>query len=345
MRSFKLVVLESDMPKVAVVTGAGAGVGRATAEEFARSGFDVALLSRDSGRLEAVAERLQRLGARALAIPTDVADAEAVERAAAQVEAELGSIDVWVNVAMATIFGPVSELRPREFERATQVTYLGQVYGVMAALKRMRPRNRGAIVNVGSALSHRAVPLQSAYCGAKFAVRGFTDSLRSEILHDGLDIKIVEVDLPAINTPQFDWSLNTTGFQATPIPPIYQPEVAARAIVFAATHGRRRMWVGLSTIKAIVGNWIAPGRLDRYLAGAGYCGQLAGPLPSVDAPSNLFEAVPGTYGAHGRFDDEAKSVNWETFADQHRATLAIGAVVLAAIWRRHRRRKRITRRA
>jgi NAD(P)-dependent dehydrogenase (short-subunit alcohol dehydrogenase family) len=340
MRGFKPEVLESEMPKVAVVTGAGAGVGRATAEEFARRGYDVALLSRDSGRLEAAAEEARRFGVRALAIPTDVADAEAVERAAARAEAELGPIDVWVNVAMATIFGPVSRLTPREFERATQVTYLGQVYGVMAALKWMRPRNRGAIVNVGSALAHRAIPLQSVYCGAKFAVRGFTDSLRSEILHDKLDIKIAEVDLPAINTPQFDWALNKTGLRATPVPPIYQPEVAARAIVFAATHERPRMWVGFSTVKAIVANWIAPGRLDRYLASAGYSGQLADRLLPSGAPSNLFEPVPGAYGAHGRFDHQAKAISLEAFADRHRAAVTLGAIALAVMCLRRRRRKR-----
>jgi NAD(P)-dependent dehydrogenase (short-subunit alcohol dehydrogenase family) len=329
---------ERNMSKVAVVTGAGAGIGRATAVEFAKRGYDVGLLSRDPGRLQSAAEEVERYGVRALTIPTDVADAKAVEAAADRIEQELGPIDVWTNVAMATVFAPVSRLTPEEFERATKVTYLGQVYGVMAALKRMRPRNRGAIVNVGSALGHRAIPLQSAYCGAKFAIRGFTDSLRSELLHDGLDIHLSEVDLPAVNTPQFDWALNKTGLRAQPIPPIFQPEVAARAIVFAATHRRARLWVGLSTVKAIVANWLAPGRIDRFLASAGYSGQLADRLLPSNAPSNLFEPVAGDYGTHGRFDEQARAVSWQLFADRHRAAVALGAVTL--VWMLSRRGSR-----
>ncbi len=231
--------------KIALITGAGAGVGRAAAEAFARAGYDVALLSRERERLVRAAAQLQAAySVRALAVPTDVADAQAVEAAAARVERELGEIDVWVNVAMATIFAPLSSISPRDFERATQVTYLGQVHGTMAALARMRKRNRGAIVNVGSALASRAIPLQSAYCGAKFAVRGFTDAVRSELIHDGLDVHISLVDLPAINTPQFDWAANRTGQDARPVAPVYEPEVAARAILFAAQHRRRTLWLG-----------------------------------------------------------------------------------------------------
>ncbi|SAL86382.1 short chain dehydrogenase [Caballeronia choica] len=308
------------MSKIVVVTGAGAGVGRATVEEFARRGYDVALLSRDSQRLERAAAHLRaEYGVRALPIPTDVADAQAVEDAAARTEKELGAIDVWVNVAMATVFAPVSSLTAREFERGTQVTYLGQVHGTMAALARMRARNRGTIVNVGSALGYRSVPLQSIYCGAKFAVRGFTDSLRSEIRHDRLRVHLTMVDLPAVNTPQFDWAKNKMGRRAKPVAPIYQPEVAARAIFFAATHRQREVWVGFSTVKAILANRVAPALIDRYLASAGYRGQLTDePLPE-DAPANLYEPVPGDYGAHGRFDDQARPRSWEMFTDRHRS--------------------------
>lgn len=244
------------MARIAVITGAGAGVGRATVEEFARQGYDVALLSRDPARLEQAAVGVRRFGVRALPISTDVADATVVEAAAERVEAELGPIDVWVNVAMATVFAPVDKLTANEVERGTRVTYLGQVHGMMSALKRMRARNRGTIVNVGSALAYRSVPLQSIYCGAKAAIRGFTDSLRSEILHDKLNVHPTTVDLPAINTPQFDWALNKMGKKAKPVAPIFQPEVADRAIFFAATHKRREIWVGWPTIKAILANQI-----------------------------------------------------------------------------------------
>ncbi len=315
------------MPKIAVVTGAGAGVGRATAWEFARRGYDVALLSRDADRLDSAANDLRRLGVRALPIPTDVGDSGAVEAAAERIEAELGPIDIWANVAMATIFAPVHDITAQEFERGTKVTYLGQVHGTMAALKRMRRRNRGTIVNVGSALGYRSIPLQSVYCGAKFAVRGFTDSLRSELLHDKLDIHLTMVDLPAINTPQFNWALNKTGKKARPVAPIYQPEVAARAIFFAATHKRRQIWLGYPTVQAILANRIAPGLIDRYLAKSGYNGQLTTEPSGPDAPANLFEPVPGDFSAHGRFDAEAKTRSWEMFTDRHRAAFWAAAAV------------------
>ena len=320
------------MPKIAVVTGAGAGVGRATAEEFARQGYDVALLSRDAARLEHAAEMLRGRGVRALPIPTDVADAAAVDAAAAKVEEELGPIDVWVNVAMATVFAPVSKLTPEEFERGTRVTYLGQVHGTMSALKRMRERNCGTIVNVGSALGYRSVPLQSIYCGAKFAIRGFTDSLRSEIIHDKLNVHLTMVDLPAVNTPQFDWAMNKMGKKAKPVAPIYQPEVPARAIFFAATHKRRQIWVGYPTVQAILANRIAPGLIDKYLATAGYKGQLSDEALSPNAPANLFEPVPGNYAAHGRFDRRSRNGSWEMFTDRHRtafwAAASIGFVAV-----------------
>jgi short-subunit dehydrogenase len=308
------------MSKVVVVTGAGAGVGRASVEEFARQGYDVALLSRDEDRLARAAGQLQaRYGARTLAISTDVADPGAVESAASRIEEELGPIDVWVNVAMATVFAPVSKLTALEFERGTKVTYLGQVHGTMAALSRMRTRNRGTIVNVGSALAYRSVPLQSIYCGAKFAIRGFTDALRSEIIHDKLDVHLTMVDLPAMNTPQFDWALNKMGKKAKPVAPIFEPEVAARAIFFAATHRRRQIWVGFPTVKAILANRIAPGLIDKYLATAGYKGQLTDEALAADAPANLFEPVPGAYGAHGRFDSQSKTRSWQMFTERHRA--------------------------
>ncbi|MGI4800992.1 MAG: SDR family oxidoreductase [Janthinobacterium lividum] len=317
------------MNKIAVITGAGAGVGRAAVEEFARNGYDVALLSRDSDRLEQAAADIRRYGVRALPIPTDVADADAVEAAATKVEKELGPIDVWVNVAMATVFAPVSKLTAEEVKRGTDVTYLGQVHGMMAALSRMRRRNRGTIVNVGSALAYRSVPLQSVYCGAKAAIRGFTDSLRSEIIHDKLSVHITMVDLPAVNTPQFDWAMNKMGRKAQPVPPIYQPEVPARAIFFAATHKRRDVWVGFPTVKAILANRIAPGLIDRYLAKAGYAGQLTDIPEPADAPANLFEPVPGAYGAHGRFDKRRpRTGSWEMFTDRHKmALLGVLAVI------------------
>ena len=323
------------MAKVVVVTGAGAGVGRATVEEFARAGYDVALLSRDPGRLDQAAADVRRHGGRALPIPTDVADAAAVEAAADRVEQELGPIDVWVNVAMATVFAPVSKLTPEEVRRGTEVTYLGQVHGMMSALARMRRRNRGTIVNVGSALAYRSVPLQSIYCGAKSAIRGFTDSLRSEIIHDGLDVHLTTVDLPAINTPQFDWALNKMGRKAMPVPPIYAPEVPARAILFAATHRRREVWLGFPTLKAIVANRIAPSWIDKYLAKAGYTGQLTDQRLPADAPSNLFEPVPGSYGAHGRFDAQSRSGDLEIFTDRHRDAVVVGAAMLLATWGLH----------
>ena len=320
------------MGKIVVITGAGAGIGRAAATEFARRGCDIALLSRDPERLQRAAAELRAMGVRALPIPTDVADAAAVEAAADQVERDLGPIDVWVNVAMATVFAPVSKLTPEEILRGTQVTYLGQVHGILAALKRMRTRNHGSIVCVGSALAYRSVPLQSIYCGAKSAIRGFVDSLRSEIVHDKLNVTLSMVDLPAVNTPQFDWSLNKMGRRAQPVPPIYQPEVPARAIVFAAFHPRRQISVGLPTVLAIAANRIAPGLLDRYLAKSGYSGQLTDqPIPA-DAPANLFHPVPGDYGAHGRFDRRRpRTRSWEMFTTGHRAAFWTGAAIVFGV--------------
>lgn len=309
--------------------------------EFARHGYSVALLARDPDRLDAAAIEVRELGGRALPIPTDVADAEAVERAASQAERELGPIDVWVNVAMATVFAPVAQLTAQEFARATAVTYLGQVYGTMAALRCMTPRKRGAIVCVGSALAYRSVPLQSAYCGAKAAIRGFVDSLRSELIHDKLAITLSMVELPAVNTPQFDWALNKMGRRARPVPPVFQPEIPARAIFFAVKHPRRQTWIGFPTVKAILANRIAPGLIDRYLACAGYSGQVSDEPVAADAPNNLFEPVAGPYAAHGRFNAEARRSSYEVFTSRHRnamwATLGAGAL-LCALYRIGKRR-------
>ncbi|WP_158806256.1 MULTISPECIES: SDR family oxidoreductase [unclassified Acidisoma] len=319
------------MGRIVVITGSSAGVGRATAFEFARRGDDVALLARNAERLEDLAAKLRAMGVRALAIPTDVADSEAVKQAADRVENELGPIDVWINAAMATIFGAVGTISAAEFRRATEVTYLGQVYGTVVALERMKTRDRGTIINVGSALAYRSVPLQSAYCGAKFAVRGFTDSLRSELLHDRSRIHLTMVHLPAVNTPQFDWAMNKTGHRAQPVPPIFQPEVAARAIAFAATCRRREVWVGFSSIKAIVGNMIAPGLLDHYLAHFGYSSQMAEERLPMNPPSNLFESVPGHATSHGRFDSQARPQSLEMATSRHRNAIAAGVIGLGLL--------------
>jgi NAD(P)-dependent dehydrogenase (short-subunit alcohol dehydrogenase family) len=289
-----------------VITGASAGVGRATAIAFARSGFNVGLIARGRDGLEGAKRDVEAAGGRALVLPLDVADAEAVSAAADRVIAEWGKIDVWVNDAMATIFSPVHEIEPDEFRRVTEVTYLGQVYGTMAALKHMRPRNHGTIVQVGSALSYRAIPLQSAYCGAKFAIRGFTDALRSELAHDKSRVRLSMVQLPAVNTPQFDWARSRMHQRLQPVPPIYQPEAIAREIVRAARDAPRELWIGHSALKAIIGTLLLPRLGDHLLATEGYSGQLAAEPARSDRPDNLFEPVSGDPGAHGRFDARAR---------------------------------------
>lgn len=307
------------MATTVVVTGASAGVGRAIARAFADAGCDVGLIARNAERLAQAKDEVESRGCRAHAVPTDVADAQAVERAAEDIENTLGPIDVWVNDAMVTIFAPVHEIAPEEFRRSTEVTYLGTVYGTMAALRRMRERRKGSIVQVGSALAYRSVPLQSAYCGSKFAIRGFTDSLRTELMHDGIPINLTMVHLPGMNTPQFDWALNKMPRKAMPVPPIYQPEVAARAVVFAAFHHRREIWVGGPTWKTIIGNKIAPSLVDLILARIGYRKQMRLTPNPTNAPANLFDTVPGRYGAHGSFDDEARDSAVTVWAQEHRA--------------------------
>jgi short-subunit dehydrogenase len=324
-----------------VITGAAAGVGRAVAHAFAARGAKIGLLARGVEDLEAAAAEVRAAGGVALVLPTDVADATAVENAADAVERELGPIDIWVNCAMATIFSPVWEISPQEFRRATEVTYLGFVHGTMAALRRMRPRNRGTIVQVGSALAYRAIPLQSAYCGAKFAIRGFTDSLRSELLHERSAVHITMVQLPAVNTPQFDWARNKTGRRPQPVPPIYQPEVAAEAILYAAYARRREIYVSWSNWKVILGNKLAPGLADRILASAGYSGQLTGEPTPANAPDNLFTPLTGNHGAHGRFDARARSASSELWFSRNRGWLAagfglFGGILAASLARRQR---------
>lgn len=317
--------------EVVVVTGASAGVGRATARAFAERGASVALLARGTDGLEGAREDVEALGGRALVLPVDVAEAEAVEGAAARVEEELGPIDVWVNNAMASVFAPFKEITAEEFRRATEVTYLGQVHGTMAALKRMLPRDRGMIVQVGSALSYRAIPLQSTYCGAKFATRGFTDSLRAELKHDGSRVHMTMVQLPALNTPQFGWSRTKLPRHPQPVPPIYQPEVAAEAIFWAAHQRRREVYVGVSSVATILGNKVAPWAADLYLGLTGYEGQQTDDFVGPNRPDNLFEPVPGDHGAHGAFDEEAYDGSSQLWATKNRGWLALVGAGLAGV--------------
>ena len=329
------------MPEpIVVVTGASAGIGRATAIAFARAGWRVALIARGLEGLEGARREIEALGGAALIVPADVADYAQVEAAAGRIEAEWDAIDVWVNNAMATIFCDVARTNPGDFRRATEVTYLGAVWGTLAALKRMRARNAGVIVQVGSALAYRSIPLQAAYCGAKSALRGFTDSLRSELIHDGSAVHLTMVHLSAFNTPQSDIARNCTGRKAQPLGKIFQPEVAADAIVWAAMHRRRELWVGLPATEAIIGTRVIPGLLDRKLAHDAYEGQQTGEARPVSAPDNLYEPVPGDHGAHGRFDDRAVSWSAQLWMNTHRSVIgaAAGALVLAGLALARRRR-------
>jgi NAD(P)-dependent dehydrogenase (short-subunit alcohol dehydrogenase family) len=309
-------------PNVVVVTGASAGVGRATVRRFAERGADVGLLARDTDGLAAAAKEVEAAGGRALVVPTDVADPSQVEAAAEAVERELGPIEVWVNDAMTSVFAPFTEVEPEEFRRVTEVTYLGYVYGTRVALDRMLPRDHGTIVQVGSALAYRGIPLQSAYCGAKHAIQGFTESVRAELYHRDSRVWLTMVQMPALNTPQFDLVLSKLPGQARPVPPIYQPEVAASAIVWAATHRRRQLWVGGSTAATLLANAVAPGRLDRYLGRTGYRSQQTEAPRDPHRPANLWAPVPGDHGAHGRFDDRAHARSLQLWATTHRGTVA-----------------------
>ena len=322
------------MAEVVVITGASAGAGRATVREFARRGAWIGLIARGRDGLEAAAREVEEAGGRALVLPCDVADAGEVEAAAARVEAELGPIDIWINNAMASVFSPIVEITPQEFRRVTDVTYHGTVHGTMSALRRMLPRDRGTIVQVGSALAYRGIPLQSAYCGAKHAVQGFTESLRCELLHDGSRVHVTMVQLPALNTPQFSWVKSRLPREPQPVPPIFQPEVAARAIHYAAYARRREMSVGFPTVQAIYGNALAPGFADRFLARTGYEAQQTNDLVAPGRRDNLWEPVPGDHGAHGSFDGRAKSFSVQSWLNQHRlATLASGLLVVGVgLW-------------
>jgi short-subunit dehydrogenase len=320
-------------PRVVVITGASAGVGRATARAFARNGAHLALIGRGQDGLHAARREAEAEGVRALTLPADVADPAQVEAAADAAESGLGPIDVWVNNALATVFAPIAETTAEEYRRATEVTYLGTVYGTMAALRRMLPRDRGTIVQVGSALSYRAIPLQAAYCGGKHAIKGFTESLRTELLHDGSRVHVTMVQLPALNTPQFDLARSKMPRRAQPVPPIYQPEVAAQAIVFAAGRRRREVYAGGSTVVTILGQRLAPGLGDLYLARTGYESQQTDESER-ERPDNLFEPVPGDHGTRGRFP-EAKERSLQLWATKHRALLAVlGGMALVGLRRR-----------
>jgi NAD(P)-dependent dehydrogenase (short-subunit alcohol dehydrogenase family) len=317
-------------PDVVVITGATSGVGRATARAFGAAGAGVALLARNQDALGAVAKEVEAAGGRALPLPSDVAEADQVEAAADRAERDLGPVEVWVNNAMASVFAPFKEIDPDEFRRVTEVAYLGTVYGTRAALARMLPRDRGAVVCVGSALAYRGIPLQSAYCGAKHAIQGFTESVRCELLHDHSRVRITMVQLPALNTPQFDVVLSRLPRRPQPVPPIYQPEIAARAIVWAATHRRREVWAGGSTAATLLANAVAPGLLDRYLGRSGYAAQQTPEPDDHDRPSNLWRPVPGDRGAHGAFDLRAHHRSAQLWATSHRGLLAAAAGALAA---------------
>ncbi|MER6242789.1 SDR family oxidoreductase [Streptomyces griseorubiginosus] len=319
--------------KVVVVTGASGGVGRATARAFAERGARVALLARGREGLAAAADEVERAGGEALVVSVDVSDAKAVEDAAQQVVDAFGHIDVWVNNAFTGVFAPFTEITPDEFRRVTEVTYLGYVFGTRAALRHMQPRDRGTIVQVGSALAYRGIPLQSAYCGAKHAIQGFNESLRCELLHSGSGVRTTMVQLPGLNTPQFDWVLNRMPGRARPVAPVYQPEIAARAVVHAAFHPRRReYWVGGSTAATLIANAVMPGILDRYLARTNIEAQQEEGEHS--GPGNLWAPADGPHGrdhgAHGRFDDEAVHRSPQDWLSRNRARMGVGLVAAAA---------------
>ena len=319
--------------EVVVITGASAGVGRATVRAFADRGAKIGLLARNREALEAARQEVEERGGRALVLPTDMSDPDQVEAAAEAVERQLGPIDVWVNNAMVSVFSPAMEMEPEEYRRVTEVTYLGYVWGTLAALRRMVPRDEGSIVQVGSALAYRGIPLQSAYCAAKHAVQGFCDSLRSELIHEDSKVRICMVQMPALNTPQFGWVKSRLPRKPQPVPPIFQPEMAARAIVWAADHDRREIYVGWPTVKAIVGDKIAPGFADWYLARNGYESQQYDGLDDPHRLNNLWEPVPGDPGAHGAFDARAKAHSLQLWANLHRGVLAlVGVGVAGALW-------------
>jgi NADP-dependent 3-hydroxy acid dehydrogenase YdfG len=318
---------------VVVVTGASAGVGRAVVRAFARRGASIGLLARGEAGLKAAGLEVGRLGARAVVIPTDVADARQVEAAAAAVEVEFGPIDVWVNNAMVSVFSPLEQMEPDEFRRVTEVTYLGTVHGTMSALKRMLPRDRGVIVQVGSALAYHGIPLQSAYCGAKHAIQGFTESVRAELIHDRSNVRITMVQLPALNTPQFSWVKSRLPNKAQPVPPIFQPEVAAEAVVWAANHNRREVWVGGPTVQALLADKFAPGLLDAYLGRNAYEAQQTDQPEDPNRPNNLYRALDSEEdrGAHGSFDAQSRAVSWQFRANTNRPWIGAGLLTVLGL--------------
>lgn len=318
-------------------------MGRATAHEFAREGALIGLIARGQAGLEGARREVEQLGGQALVLPLDVADAAAVETAAAEVEANFGPIDVWVNDAMTSVFSPIKEMTSAEFKRVTEVTYLGYVHGTLAALKGMLPRDRGVIIQVGSALAYRGIPLQAAYCASKHAVQGFCDSLRCELIHDKSKVRVTMIQMPALNTPQFGWVKSRLPRKAQPVPPIFQPEVAARAIVYASHHPRREIYAGWPTVEAIVGNKIAPGLLDHYLARTGFDSQQTGDPENPNRPNNLWEPVDAEEdaGTHGTFDRRARSRSPQLWTDLHRSwitlvLLGFMAAILGGIFTKER---------
>ncbi|MDP9221313.1 MAG: SDR family oxidoreductase [Actinomycetota bacterium] len=332
------------MTRTIVVTGASGGIGRATARAFGARGDTVVLLARGEKGLAAAAQDVATAGGRGVPMPLDVADHEAVFAAAEQTEAEVGPIDVWVNVAFTSVFAPADRIKPEEFRRVTEVSYLGYVYGTLAALRHMKPRDRGTIVQVGSALAYRGIPLQSAYCGAKHAIQGFNESLRCELLHDKSGVRVTMVQMPAVNTPQFSWVLSRLPRHAQPVPPIYQPELAARAVLYAADHpGRREYWVGATTAATLAANAIAPGLLDRYLARTGVDAQQVDRPDDDDRATNLWHPADGVqgedYGAHGIFDDRSHDRDPQMWASHHHGLLGGAAAAVAGLgtWLARRR--------
>ena len=326
--------------EVVVITGASAGVGRAITRAFAERGARIGLLARGHAGLEGARKDVEATGGQALAIPTDVSNADEVEAAAQKVEDTFGPIDIWINVAMASVFAPFTEMKPEDFKHVTEIAYLGFVYGTMSALRRMKERDRGHIIQIGSALAYRSIPLQSAYCGAKHAIMGFTDSIRCELDHDHSHVKITMVQLPAVNTPQFSWVKNYLQNKPQPVPPIYQPEVIGEAVSWVVDHPRRELFIGISTVTAIQGNKVAPGFADRYLGKTGYKSQQTNQKADHNQPYNLWSPVDEDtdFGAHGNFDTQARDKSWQLWADTHPGILALaGASLLGAgifLWRK-----------